>query len=141
MNSFFNIDYSQWETTKKIKGVGVVIVNVSVPSKNDDLNELFLEWEKIFDRAKEENVRYSLIINGSSVHTIEMGMISSISTWIKERYEMADKYINKTAIIINNDTVSSIVNTAMSIFYTPVRPLKVFGGGDLEGGIVWSLSD
>ena len=137
--SFYSFDYSNWDTTKENIGVGSVIVTLSIPQENEPMDKLFEEWETLFNKAKDEKIRYSLIIDGRGVTSLDFTLIKAIANWIGERTDLAEEYINKTAIIINNETVASIVNMALGTLYKPVRPCKTFGGGDLTGGITWAI--
>lgn len=135
---FININYDHWDATKDAYGVGCVVISlVGIPKSEEEVKSIFDEWLKVFKRSEVESIRHALILDSTKLQSIDFGLFTTITSWVREQYESVERHIHKTSIIITNDTIAGMVNMAIGTLYSPVRPCKVFS--DLEEGIKWSL--
>ena len=114
------------------------LVFVDIPSDYiSDISETIEIFEEIFNLAKKNKTRTSIIIDCSLAEGIGPFVVIQLVKYLHGNKHHIEKYFNKTALLMENK--EGFICTILGL-YNPVRPLELFNVTDKQDAITWSCS-
>ena len=126
---FHGFDTTKWP---------VVVLTID-GAPNEEEMELFLkDWEKLYTKSMETNIRYKLLFDARKASTIELKHLVRMGKWLMTMKTLTETWMDRTGIMISNPTVKMLIQFVFK-FYKAVRPFKIFS--EPEETLEWILSD
>jgi hypothetical protein len=123
-------DDSQWP---------LVILTMEGPI-NDSVkfNELLSDWSQFYVKSSKEKIKFRLIVNVREMGKMDLKYILGIGQFLKKCKALTEKWMEKTAILVEKNSVVQTILDTVFFVYTPVRPFKVFN--DIQKAGVWATN-
>ena len=131
--SFFHFDKKRWP---------IIVLTIRGKPVNDEDFDNFLEtWKLIYIESMTKGERYKLIFDTRLAQMVKLDYLSKLGTWLKDIKDLTERWMDKTAIIVSNQSIQLLIQFVFRI-YKAVRPFKIFNGKeDLSKAILWLNND
>lgn len=136
--TFYTFDMSHWDGTRK-KGKGLVILTVNTPQSSEDVEQFLKEWEKIYDKCKNDKCKYTLLFDTREVAPFDPSYLVQIGRWLKKVKILTEVWMDCTAIVVSTPMIKTFIDIVFEV-YKPVRPFKVFSKTELKPALQWALT-
>ena len=124
--------------TKDLQNWPLVIFNIK-GQIDEKFNDFLKDWSELYVKSSNEKSRFRLIINIKEIGKVDMKYIIGIGQFLKKCKILTETWMERTAILVKeNSFIKTALNTVFMI-YKPVRPFKIFTNP--EDAIKWTLSD
>jgi len=115
------------------------MLTLTTPKSKKDVETFLLEWQSIYTKCMEDNCKYALLFDTRKVESFDLSYLGLMADWLKRVKGLTEKWMERTAIVVSNPFIKTFIGLVFKI-YKPVRPFKVFGGGETQRAMEWALS-
>tara|TARA_Y100000589_G_C26666361_1_gene432036 strand:+ start:66 stop:428 length:363 start_codon:yes stop_codon:yes gene_type:complete len=85
-------------------------------------NEEFSDYCNYFESLFKKNINLKIIFDLSELSLNDLFYSKKKIEFMKKNYNNTLQYIQKTAIIISNNTIKNLINTCIFSIYKPTKP-------------------